>query len=53
MNNLELKQKINQKLDQLNPEELTLVDNLLNQITSYLKNLCVLCAFVVKNHTSI
>jgi adenosyl cobinamide kinase/adenosyl cobinamide phosphate guanylyltransferase len=37
MTNLELKQKIAQKLDELNTEELTLVDNLLNQITNYLK----------------
>ena len=37
MNNIEIKQKINKKLDLLNPEELTLIDNLLNQITSFLK----------------
>jgi hypothetical protein len=37
MNTLELKQKIAQKLDGLNTEELALVDNLLNQITCYLK----------------
>jgi hypothetical protein len=38
MTNLELKQQIAQKLDNLNTEELALVDNLLNQITSYLKS---------------
>jgi len=37
MNNIEIKQKINKKLDLLNTEELTLIDNLLNQITSFLK----------------
>jgi hypothetical protein len=36
MNNIEIKQKINEKLDLLNTEELTLIDNLLNQITSFL-----------------
>ena len=38
MNNIEIKQKINQKLENLTTEELTLVDNLLSQITSYLKS---------------
>jgi hypothetical protein len=36
MNNIEIKQKINEKLDLLNTEELTLIDNLLNQITSFI-----------------
>ena len=32
-----IKKRINATLDQLNSEELTLVENLLSQITSYLK----------------
>lgn len=35
MTNIELKQKINQKLNNLNAEELTLVDNLLSNLNSY------------------
>jgi hypothetical protein len=38
MTSIEIKQKINQTLDNLTDEELTLVDNLLSQITAYLKS---------------
>ena len=37
MNNIESQQRINKKLALLNTEELTLIDNLFNQITSFLK----------------
>ncbi len=37
MNNLEIKQRITATLDELNTEELTLVESLLIQVTSYLK----------------